>query len=242
MEVDEILISHWIDGRPVSAAVAAHSRRTACRERGNTLVPRYYNGVLLRRTTISCVATAFLLCVHFRAAPLRPPSRFLSKSNGAQLCRLRPPSRPPSTTTMPISRCARISWLRCSLTDGKTAWSVECPMTSAPAAGDGLVFAGSDDLIEARAAADGRPQWRRPIKGTRRITALGYGMASRVDRDRPAAGVACVRRRNPLAARSGCASPGSASPGGRSRVSPAEGRTGSGALAPNRRRNLGRTS
>ena len=54
--------------------------------------------------------------------------------------------------------------------DGTTVWSVECPMSTAPAAGDGLVFAGSDGLIEARAKADGRAQWRRPIKG--KITSL----------------------------------------------------------------------
>jgi outer membrane protein assembly factor BamB len=38
-------------------------------------------------------------------------------------------------------------------------------MSAAPAAGAGLVYAGTDDLIEARAAADGRAQWRRPVKG-----------------------------------------------------------------------------
>jgi outer membrane protein assembly factor BamB len=51
------------------------------------------------------------------------------------------------------------------LADGKIVWSVECPMIAPPAAGDGLVFSSSDDLIEARAKADGRPQWRQPIKG-----------------------------------------------------------------------------
>jgi outer membrane protein assembly factor BamB len=51
------------------------------------------------------------------------------------------------------------------LKDGKAAWSVECPMTAPPAAGDALVFAGSEDLIEARAESDGRAQWRRPLKG-----------------------------------------------------------------------------
>jgi outer membrane protein assembly factor BamB len=58
------------------------------------------------------------------------------------------------------------------LQDGKEAWSVECPMTASPAAGDGLVFAGSDGLVEARAKADGRAQWRRPVNG--RVIALHW--------------------------------------------------------------------
>lgn len=52
------------------------------------------------------------------------------------------------------------------LKDGTAAWAVDCPMTAPPAAGDGLVFAGSDGLIEARTGADGRARWRRPVKGT----------------------------------------------------------------------------
>jgi outer membrane protein assembly factor BamB len=51
------------------------------------------------------------------------------------------------------------------LKDGGTAWSVDCPMTARPSAGDSLVFAGSDGLIEARASGDGRARWRRPVKG-----------------------------------------------------------------------------
>jgi outer membrane protein assembly factor BamB len=47
--------------------------------------------------------------------------------------------------------------------DGSTAWSVECPMTTAPAAGDRLVYGAADDLVEARSATDGRAQWRRPL-------------------------------------------------------------------------------
>jgi outer membrane protein assembly factor BamB len=49
--------------------------------------------------------------------------------------------------------------------DGVVAWSVECPMTAPPAAGAGLVYAGSEDLIEARADRDGSAQWRRPVQG-----------------------------------------------------------------------------
>jgi outer membrane protein assembly factor BamB len=56
--------------------------------------------------------------------------------------------------------------------DGSVAWSVECPMTAAPAAGDGLVYAGSEDLIEARAEGNGAAQWRRPIQG--RVVSLHW--------------------------------------------------------------------
>jgi outer membrane protein assembly factor BamB len=57
-----------------------------------------------------------------------------------------------------------------SLIDGATSWSVECPMTSPPAAGGGLVFAGINDVIEARHQLNGVSLWRRPING--RIASL----------------------------------------------------------------------
>ena len=56
--------------------------------------------------------------------------------------------------------------------DGSAAWSVECPMSAPPAAGAGLVYAGSDGLIEARAESDGAAQWRRPVPG--RIISLHW--------------------------------------------------------------------
>ena len=49
--------------------------------------------------------------------------------------------------------------------DGSAVWSVECPMTAPPAAGDSLVFAGSEGLVEARSDTDGRARWRRPVTG-----------------------------------------------------------------------------
>jgi outer membrane protein assembly factor BamB len=51
------------------------------------------------------------------------------------------------------------------IADGRVAWSVECPMSAPPAAGGGLVFAGSDGLVEARTEAHGAAQWRRPVPG-----------------------------------------------------------------------------
>jgi outer membrane protein assembly factor BamB len=56
--------------------------------------------------------------------------------------------------------------------DGSVGWSVECPMTAPPDAGGGLVYAGSEDLIEARADGDGSAQWRRPVQG--RVVSLHW--------------------------------------------------------------------
>ncbi len=148
MKVNEFLVSHWIgDSEPEDA-----------------LVPRYYNGVPLGRTTISCVAIAFLLAPFVggaRAAGITFP---LAVRWSAALPA--PPAFAPAfdhdRAYVPL-RTNQLVALQ--LSDGKALWSVECPMTSPPVAGDGLVFSGSDGLIEGRAATDGQPQWRRPITG-----------------------------------------------------------------------------
>jgi outer membrane protein assembly factor BamB len=84
-----------------------------------------------------------------------------------------PPAHAPAFDNDQVYLALRTSQLvALVIKDGKSVWSVECPMTAAPAAGDGLVFVGSDDLIEARAQADGRAQWRRPIAG--RVNSLHW--------------------------------------------------------------------
>jgi outer membrane protein assembly factor BamB len=120
--------------------------------------------VPLRRTTISCVAVTFLLALFMgdaRAAGVTFP---LEVKWSAALPA--PPAFAPAfdndRTYVPL-RTNQLVALQ--LSDGKALWSVECPMTSPPAAGDGLVFAGSDGLIEGRTATDGQSQWRRPIAG-----------------------------------------------------------------------------
>jgi outer membrane protein assembly factor BamB len=45
-----------------------------------------------------------------------------------------------------------------SLETGKLAWSVECPMTAPPVAGDASVFSGRDGRVEAR-ARHSRGRW-----------------------------------------------------------------------------------
>jgi len=77
-----------------------------------------------------------------------------------------PPAFPPAFDASQVYVSLKTSQLvALSTKDGSHVWSVECPMTAPPAAGDGLVFAGSEDLIEARTETDGRAQWRRPITG-----------------------------------------------------------------------------
>jgi outer membrane protein assembly factor BamB len=147
MKMYEVLVSHWI-GKP-----------------------SYYNGVLFRRTTISCVGAAILVALlvdRGLAADLAFP---LDVKWSATLPA--PPGFAPAFDQDYAYISVRPNLLvALFLKDGKAAWSVECPMTAAPAAGDGLVFAGSDGLIEARAQSDGRAQWRRPIEG--KVTALHW--------------------------------------------------------------------
>lgn len=145
VKVNEVLISHWI---------------------GKT---SYYNGVQFPRTPISCVGVAFFIAFLTARALAAGVTFPLEIKWSATL-----PS-PPSFAPAFDSEHAYVSLgtnqlVALLVKDGTTVWSVECPMSAAPAAGDGLVFAGSDGLIEARATADGRAQWRRPIKG--KITSL----------------------------------------------------------------------
>ena len=145
MKVNEVLISHWI-GKP-----------------------SYYNGVLFRRTTISCVGAAFFVALLGGRALAADVTFPLDVKWSATLPA--PPGFAPAFDQDYAYISVRPNLLvALFLKDGKAAWSVECPMTAAPAAGDGLVFAGSDGLIEARSQATGRAQWRRPIEG--KVTAL----------------------------------------------------------------------
>ena len=52
-----------------------------------------------------------------------------------------------------------------SLQTGKLVWSVECPMTSPPAAGDASVFSGRDGTVEARDQLDGKLRWQATVEG-----------------------------------------------------------------------------
>jgi outer membrane protein assembly factor BamB len=163
MKVNEVLIGHgfW---EPVSPKRGAQGGR----EGGIT---RYYSGVPFRRTTISCVAVAFLLvgaCARVASAAVTFP---LEAKWSATL--------PASPAFAPAFDATRIylplqtkQLVALMIKDGSVAWSVECPMTAAPAAGDGMVYAGSEDLIEARAEGNGAAQWRRPVQG--RVVSLHW--------------------------------------------------------------------
>jgi outer membrane protein assembly factor BamB len=165
MKVNEVLISHWIG-------------MTWFARRSKALITGYYNGVLFHRTPISCVGAVFFAALCFASASTAAITFPLEVKWSATLAA--PPSQDESGRGFAPAldgdhvyvslRTNQLVALR--LQDGKEAWSVECPMTAPPAAGDSLVFAGSDGLVEARAGADGRAQWRRPVNG--RVIALHW--------------------------------------------------------------------
>jgi len=117
------------------------------------------------RTTISCVAVLFfapLSQAHPHAVGLTFP--LLVKWTAALDA---VPIFPPAYD----SRHAYIALkndhlLAVALESGKPAWSVECPTTSAPAAGDSLAFVGGNGFVQAHAQQDGVTVWRTEIEGT----------------------------------------------------------------------------
>ncbi len=57
-----------------------------------------------------------------------------------------------------------------SLETGQSSWSVACPTTAAPVAGDQLVFVGGDGYVQALEQRDGARRWRTAIEGS--VTSL----------------------------------------------------------------------
>lgn len=135
------------------------------------MITRYYNGVPFSRTTISCVAVAFFVVLFVARAATAALTFPLETKWSATLPA--PPAFAPAFDDHRIYVSLQTDHLVALLmTDGSTAWSVECPMSAAPAAGAGLVYAGGDGLIEARSEADGTAQWRRAVQG--RVTSLHW--------------------------------------------------------------------
>ena len=117
------------------------------------------------RTTISCVAALFfvaIVCVRSANGAVTFP---LEARWSATLPALPafPPAFDSARAYVPLQSKQLVALM---IEDGTVAWSVECPMTTRPAAGAGLVYAGSEGLIEARGERDGGAQWRRPVEGT----------------------------------------------------------------------------
>ncbi len=128
------------------------------------MITRYYSGVPFHRTPISCVALLFFVVVAIARPSLADVTFPLEVKWSARLA-----AAPAFAAAFDDDR-AYVSLRNDQLVallikDGTPAWSVECPMTSAPAAGDGLVYVGGKSGIEGRSAADGQVRWRRPIEG-----------------------------------------------------------------------------
>src|SRR6476620_6926749 len=110
---------------------------------------RYYNGVRFGRTTISCVIIAVFLAILIATRadaalvfPLQPQwSLTLDES---------PSFAPAYDTGFGFFALRNNQLVAVSLSDGKPAWSVECPTSAAPAAGSGLVFVAAAEVIESR--------------------------------------------------------------------------------------------
>ena len=128
------------------------------------MITRYYSGVPFSRTTISCVAVAFFVLAVWPSASTAAVTFPVEAKWSASLPA--PPAFPPAFDSNRVYISLNTNQLvALLLKDGSAAWSVECPMSAPPAAGDGLVYAGSDGLIEARADTDGAARWRRPVPG-----------------------------------------------------------------------------
>jgi outer membrane protein assembly factor BamB len=149
MKMNERLVSHCVGRAPTWRRAAS----------------RYYSGVRILRTTISCVAVAiFTAAPHasIRAAGLTFPLQAQWTTTLVV-----PPGFPPAYDAAQAYVALRNSQLvAVSLETGQPAWSVECPVSAAPAAGDGLVFVGGDGFLRALAQGDGAQRWRTPLDGT----------------------------------------------------------------------------
>jgi outer membrane protein assembly factor BamB len=125
---------------------------------------RYYNGVRVLRTTISCVAAVFLCA--FIPNPVRADGLFfpLKPKWSAALTEL--PGFPPAYDRTQAYIALRNSTLVAfSLDSGEQRWSVECPTSAAPVVGDALVFTATEGKIQARLDVDGKIQWEAPVDG-----------------------------------------------------------------------------
>lgn len=141
-----------------------NGERETVNVRKDLVITRYYNGVPFPRTPISCMAAAFFVVIAGAGAASADVTFPLAAKWSAALPS--PPAYPPAFDDNSVYISLQSQQLvSLKIADGSTAWSVECPMSAAPAAGGGFVYAGSDGLVEARGAAAGAAQWRRPVEG-----------------------------------------------------------------------------
>jgi outer membrane protein assembly factor BamB len=167
MKMNEVLIRHFypfaVDRLP---SAVSGKRKTANDKRWRSLrnFTRYYNGVPFSRTPISCVAVAFFVCL-VGARSTNAAVTFPLEAKWSAALPALPAFAPAFDANRIYISLITKQLVALMLSDGVVSWSVECPMTAPPAAGSGLVYAGSEGLIEARADSNGSAQWRRPVQG-----------------------------------------------------------------------------
>jgi outer membrane protein assembly factor BamB len=130
--------------------------------------PRYYSGVHAARTTTSCVA-AVAVYLTLTASPAGTQSAVadfpLRSQWSVRLASA--PMFPPACDGVRAHILLRDGSLTAvSLEDGQPSWSVKVAAEAAPAAGDGLVFIGTKDAIEAHSSGNGEIRWRVALQGT----------------------------------------------------------------------------
>ena len=130
---------------------------------------RYYNGVRLLRTPISCVAATFFIAL--APTPTNAVGLYFPLvSRWSATLDATPAFAPAFDDAHAYIGLTSKQFMAILLESGKTAWSVECPITAPPAAGDALAFVGGDGFVQARAQKDGTRQWETSVEGT--VTSL----------------------------------------------------------------------
>jgi outer membrane protein assembly factor BamB len=121
------------------------------------------------RTTISCVAVAFLCALP--AAGLHAAGLIFPLLPKWSITLQVPPAFPPAyDAARAFVALQNNQLMSVSLETGKSEWSLESSTTAAPAAGDSLVFTGGAGYLQASAQQDGAQRWRTPVDGS--VTSL----------------------------------------------------------------------
>ena len=135
---------------------------------------RYYKRVLLRRTTIYSVVGALLASAalsHAQQSTGAPPvdgsQRIVALDPRWTVSFATPQAAPAGfDQQMAYVPLKGGELLAVDLNEGRVAWTVNLSTSFTPATGDGLVFAGGEDLVIALDQLSGRTVWRAPLGAT----------------------------------------------------------------------------